>query len=213
MTQNRRKVVVFIYPQWYNKVVENTIRVSYPVLCVAVSRANNASSFLDHLEDGAAVNVAHNIGIIWPHDPAVKRRLVSIGCGSDGRITTLTFISICNKISRNPAEKQNNTTDQLIRKSDQLCWLIISHFFSTFEEREAENCWHIIQHGFFSIASGANLLIPICKTKSDMRERPGEEFGTMCAKMALQDSRSSVVQMGSTLILQNMRLKYSRQSW
>lgn len=50
----------------------------YPVLCVAVSCANNASSFLDHLEDDAAMDVAHNVGVVWPHDPAVKRRLVSM---------------------------------------------------------------------------------------------------------------------------------------
>lgn len=103
---------------------------------------------------------------------------------------------------------------------------ITSHNFSTFEEREAENYWHIVQQGFLSIASGANpvgqdrasklsfgghsdwavtncisvawhiyllvyLILPrlylfeagfnvwqivrwnlICKTKSDMRERP-----------------------------------------
>lgn len=44
-----------------------------------MSRANNAPSLLDHLEDGAAMDVSHYIGIIWPYDPAVKRGLVRIG--------------------------------------------------------------------------------------------------------------------------------------
>lgn len=45
---------------------------TYSVLCVAVSRADDASSFFDHLEDDAAVNVTHNIGVIWQHNPAAK---------------------------------------------------------------------------------------------------------------------------------------------
>jgi len=43
-----------------------------------VSRANDASGLLDHLEDDAAVDVTHNVGVVWPHDPAVERRLVSM---------------------------------------------------------------------------------------------------------------------------------------
>lgn len=48
----------------------NLVRVSYPVLCVAVPRADDASSFLDHLEDDAAVDVPDDVGIVWTHDPA-----------------------------------------------------------------------------------------------------------------------------------------------
>lgn len=47
---------------------------SHPTLCVAVSRADDASSFLNHLKDDAAVDVAHNVGVIWPHDPTEKKR-------------------------------------------------------------------------------------------------------------------------------------------
>lgn len=47
---------------------------SHPTLCVAVSRADDASSFFNHLEDDAAVDVAHNVGVIWPHDPTEKNR-------------------------------------------------------------------------------------------------------------------------------------------
>lgn len=47
---------------------------TYSILCVAVSRADDASSFFDHLEDDAAVNVTHNIGVIWQHNPAAKQQ-------------------------------------------------------------------------------------------------------------------------------------------
>lgn len=71
--------MTFFYPQLYNNEEGlSGVGVSYPVLSVAVSRANDASSFLDHLEDDATVDVAHNVGIIWRHDPAVGRRLVSM---------------------------------------------------------------------------------------------------------------------------------------
>lgn len=58
--------------------VRNVSTCFYPVLCVAMSCANNASGFFDHLEDDASVNVAHDVGIVWPHYPAVKRRLVGM---------------------------------------------------------------------------------------------------------------------------------------
>lgn len=50
---------------------------TYPVLRVTVSCAHNASSFLDHLKDDAAMNIAHNVGIIWSHDSTVYSNSVS----------------------------------------------------------------------------------------------------------------------------------------
>lgn len=50
---------------------------SHPVLHVAVTRADYASRLLDHLQDDAAVDVAPDVGVVWPHDPAGKERLVS----------------------------------------------------------------------------------------------------------------------------------------
>lgn len=52
--------------------------VSYPILCVAVPRADNASSFLYHPEDVATVDVAHNVGIIWSHNPAIINECVTM---------------------------------------------------------------------------------------------------------------------------------------
>lgn len=43
-----------------------------------MSRANDASSFLHHLEDDATVDIAHNVCIVGTHEPAIKRRLVSM---------------------------------------------------------------------------------------------------------------------------------------
>lgn len=47
----------------------------YPILCVAVSRANDASRLLHHLEDDASVDVAHNVGVVWAHESAGQKRL------------------------------------------------------------------------------------------------------------------------------------------
>lgn len=49
--------------------------VAHPVLCVAVSCADDTTGFLDHLEDSAAVDGAHDVGVIRPHDPAVKKKV------------------------------------------------------------------------------------------------------------------------------------------
>ena len=85
------------------------IILSYPILCVTVSRANNASSFLDHLEDDATMDVAHNVGIIWTHDPAVRRGLVSMAYS----ISILCYNHIFfYKISLHLGV--NNTVNQLI---------------------------------------------------------------------------------------------------
>ena len=68
-------------------------------------RADDASGFLDHLEDDAAVDVAHNVGVVWPHDSAGKREKVTM-TGSGGRITTSVismflqvFLASCWKIN------------------------------------------------------------------------------------------------------------------
>lgn len=39
----------------------------YPIQRIAVSGADDPSSFLDHLEDDTAMNVAHYVGVIWSH--------------------------------------------------------------------------------------------------------------------------------------------------
>lgn len=49
------------------------VTVSYPILCVAVAGADDASSFLDHFENDTTVDVAHDVGVIWTHNPALKR--------------------------------------------------------------------------------------------------------------------------------------------
>lgn len=47
----------------------------YPILCIAVSCANDASGFLHHLEDDAAVDVAHNVGVVWTHEPTGQEKV------------------------------------------------------------------------------------------------------------------------------------------
>lgn len=42
---------------------------TYPRLRVAVACPDDASSLLNHLQDGTTVNIPHDIGIIRPHDP------------------------------------------------------------------------------------------------------------------------------------------------
>lgn len=42
---------------------------TYPRLGVAVACPDDAAGLLDHLQDGATVNIPHDIGIIRPHDP------------------------------------------------------------------------------------------------------------------------------------------------
>lgn len=46
----------------------------YPILCVAVSRADDAAGLLHHLEDDAAVDVAHNVGVVWTHESACQEK-------------------------------------------------------------------------------------------------------------------------------------------
>ena len=47
---------------------------TYPRLGVAVASPDDTARFLDHLQDGAAVDIAHNVGIIWPHNPEGERK-------------------------------------------------------------------------------------------------------------------------------------------
>lgn len=54
------------------------VPVSHPILCVAVSRAHDASGFLDHLENVATVDVAHDVCIVRSHDSAIRRRSVNV---------------------------------------------------------------------------------------------------------------------------------------
>lgn len=63
------------------------VLVFHPILCVAVSRANDASSFLNHLENDATMDIAHDICVVWLHDSVVKRRTVTVDCGCDSRIS------------------------------------------------------------------------------------------------------------------------------
>ena len=62
--------------QWNNDTADimGCIPLSHPVPRVAVTRADYASRLLDHLQDDAAVDVAHDVGVVWAHDPGGGRK-------------------------------------------------------------------------------------------------------------------------------------------